>query len=307
MDRDSEDRPERRTALIGQELRCYNIDITALSETRLAGESELTEMGSGYTFFWSGRASEESREAGVGFTVKSTFVDQLLRPPKGVSDRFMSLRLSLAYGKKHLTIISAYALTLTNPDETKHKFYEELHALITSVPKADKLVVLGDFNARIGSDNIAWDGIIGKYGIGSCNSNSLLLLQTRAEFNLSVTNTMFRLPTRNRTTWMHSRSKHWHLIDYVLVSRKDRQDVRVTKAICGAECWTDHRLVISKLNIKIKPKQRPQGTKAPKRLNISQLKTPDIKQSFMDTLTERLQSLPSEHQDLKLLGWLSGM
>ena len=57
------------------------------------------------------------------------------------------------------------------------------------------------------------------------------------------------------------------------------------KAMCGAECWTDHRLVISKLNIKLKPKQRPQGTKAPKRLNISHLKTPDIKQSFMDTLT----------------------
>ena len=133
----------------------------------------------------------------------------------------MPLRRPLAYGKKHLTIISAYAPTLTNPDEAKHKFYEELHALITSIPKADKLV---DFNARIGSDNIAWDWIIRKYGIGSCNSNGLLLLQTCTEFNLSVTNTMFRLPTCNRTTWMHPRSKHWHLIDYVLVSRKDKQD-----------------------------------------------------------------------------------
>ena len=133
-----------------------------------------------------------------------------------------------------------------NPGEAKHKLYEELHTLITSELKADKLVVLSDFNARIGSDNIAWDRIIRKYGIGSCNSNGLLLLQTCAEFHLSVTNTMFPLPTHNRTTWMHPRSKHWQIIDYVLVSRKDRQDVRVTKAMCGAECWTDHRLVISK-------------------------------------------------------------
>ena len=43
---------------------------------------------------------------------------------------------------------------------------------------------------------------------------------------------------------MHPRSKHWHLIDYVIVRRKDRQDVRVTKTICGADCWTDHRLVV---------------------------------------------------------------
>ena len=72
-------------------------------------EGELTERGSGYTFFWSGRASEERRETGIGFTVKSTLVDKLLGPPRVVSDRLMSLRLPLAYGKKHMTIISAYA------------------------------------------------------------------------------------------------------------------------------------------------------------------------------------------------------
>ena len=42
---------------------------------------------------------------------------------------------------------------------------------------------------------------------------------------------------------MHPCSKNWHLIDYVIVRRKDRQDVRVTKTMCGADCWTDHRLV----------------------------------------------------------------
>ena len=49
---------------------------------------------------------------------------------------------------------------------------------------------------------------------------------------------------KNRTSWMHPRSKHWHLIDCVIIKRKrDRQDVRVTSAVCGAECWTDHRLI----------------------------------------------------------------
>ena len=61
---------------------------------------------------------------------------------------------------------------------------------------------------------------------------------------LLITNTFFRLPTRNKTSWMHPRSKHWHFIDYVIVRRKDRQDVRVTKTMCGADCWTDHRLVV---------------------------------------------------------------
>ena len=41
------------------------------------------------------------------------------------------------------------------------------------------------------------------------------------------------------------------------------------RAMCGAECWTDHRLIISKLSIKVQPKM---GKKAPKQLNITKLK-----------------------------------
>lgn len=211
----------------------------------------------------------------------------------------MTLQLPLAYGKKQMTLISAYAPTMTNPDEIKHKFYEELHAIIGSVPKGHKLVVLGDFNARVGSDSSTWDGVLGKHGVGKCNSNGLLLLQTCMEFDLLVTNTLFCLPTRNRTSWMHPRSKHWHLIDYVLMRKKDRQDVRVTKSMCGADCWTDHRLIISKLNIRIQPKCRTQEAKAPKRLDITRLQLPDVKQSFVETLKKRLDSLPPDHQDIE--------
>ncbi|KAK3776390.1 hypothetical protein RRG08_023743 [Elysia crispata] len=49
----------------------------------------------------------------------------------------------------------------------------------------------------------------------------------------------------------------------------NRQDVRVTKAMCGADCWTDHRLIVSTLKLRILPMRRPQGQKIPKRLNVS--------------------------------------
>ena len=52
LDRVDADRPQRRTALIVNELARYSIDIA--SETRLAGVGELCERGAGYTFFWSG-------------------------------------------------------------------------------------------------------------------------------------------------------------------------------------------------------------------------------------------------------------
>ena len=53
----------------------------------------------------------------------------------------------------------------------------------------------------------AWSGVIGQQGTFKCNSNDLLR-QTCTAHELVITNTLFRLPTSNKTTWMHPRSKH---------------------------------------------------------------------------------------------------
>ena len=142
----------------------------------------------------------------------------------------MTLRLHLS-GKRHATIVSAYAPTMTNPDEVKNKFYDDLDSLISTAPRTDKFILLGDFNARVGTDHQTWEGVIGSEGVGKCNSNGLFLLRMCAEHELLITNTVFRLPTRRKTTWMHPCSKHWYLIYYFIVRRKDRQDVRVTKTV----------------------------------------------------------------------------
>ena len=264
MDSAGSDRPQRRTALVGRELGRYGIEIAALSDTRFAEIGEIKGVGAGSTFLWSRRKSEERREAGVGFAIKSDLVRKLTGLPNGINDRLMTLRLPLS-GNKHATIGSVNAPTMTNPDEVKNKFYDDLDNIISATPRTDKLILLGGINARVGTDHQTWAGVICSEGVGKCNSNGLLLLRKCAEHDLLITNTVFKLPNRNKTSWMHPRSKHWHLIDYVIVRKTDRQDVRVTKTMCGADCWTDHRLVVSKLNLRIQPARRPQGNKAPKR------------------------------------------
>ena len=189
----------------------------------------------------------------------------------------MVMQLQLT-NKQNASLISAYAPTMTNPEEVKDQFYEQLDALIAAVPKTEKLTILADFNARVGTDHHTWSGVslIGQQGTGKCNINGLLLLQTCTAHELVITNTLFRLPTRNKTTWMHPRSKHWHLIDYVITRKKDASDVRVTKSVCVAECWTGHRLLVSKLTLRIQPQRRPQGNKFIKRLNVTQLRDKSV-------------------------------
>ena len=199
MDSAGSDRPQRRTTLVGRELDRYKAEIAARSETRLAEEGLLKEVCAGYTFFWSRRKKEERRKAGVGFAIKSHLVSKLSGLPKGINDRLMTLRLPLS-GKRHATIVCAYAPTTTNPDEAKDTFYDDLDSMISAAPRTDKLIFLRDFNARVGTDHQTWEGVIGSEGVGKCNSNGLLILKKCAEHELLITNTVFRLPTRRKTS-----------------------------------------------------------------------------------------------------------
>ena len=87
---------------------------------------------------------------------------------------------------------------------------------------------------------------------------------------------------------MHPRSKQWHLIDYVIVRRQDTRDVMITRAMRGAECWTDHRLVRTVLNLHIARVQRRKPKAARPKFNISQLQNPFVKEKFQTHLDEAL-------------------
>ena len=91
---------------------------------------------------------------------------------KGINDRLKTLRLPLS-GNKHATIVRAYAPTMTNLVEVKDKFYNDLDDVISSTPRTDKLILLGDFNTGVGTYHHTWEGVIGPEGVGKCNSNGL--------------------------------------------------------------------------------------------------------------------------------------
>nr|VZI48151.1 unnamed protein product [Spirometra erinaceieuropaei] len=158
--------------------------------------------------------------------------------------------------------------------------------------EGENLIVLGDFNARVGTDHTAWRGVLGPHGLRSSNDNGLLLLRTYAEHRLILTNTFLCLLEREKATWRHPGSHQWHLLDYVLVRRRDQRDVLVTKAIAGADGWTDHRLVISKMRIRLQPRRRPQGKRSPGKLNVASFSWPAHHLQFSDELAQRLDNLP---------------
>ena len=88
---------------------------------------------------------------------------------------------------------------------------------------------------------------MGKHGIGKCNSNGELLLAMCSEFELIVAYTMFKQNEERKKTWMHPRSRLWHMIDFIITRCRNKMDVHSTRAMRGANCWTDHQILRSKV------------------------------------------------------------
>ena len=284
QDSDSADRPQRRSALVARELARLNIDIAAVSEVRFAEQGSLTEQGAGYTLYWSGKAKDDRRLSGVGFMIRNSIISRLDSLLVGHSDRLMSLRLPLLEDQ-YATIISVYAPTLQADPTTKECFYSELRSLLQKTKDTDKVFIMGDFNARVGRDHTIWPGVLGRHGIGNCNDNGRLLLELCAEHSLTITNTLFQQKARFKTTWKHPRSKHWHLLDYILVRQKDVKDVLHTRVMPSADCYTDHRLVRATARLIMRPAVK-RKTPQIKTLQVDRL--PLLKEKFQSELESKL-------------------
>ena len=217
------------------------------------------------------------RKKGVGFAIKKDIVTKLTELPRQISDRIMTMKLPLSKDN---------APTMTNPDENKEAFYNQLASLLSGTPRTDKLLLIGDFNARIGRENDKWPLVMGKHGIGKCNSNGELLLALCSEFELIVTNTMFKQKDERKTTWVHSRSRHWHMIDFIITRCK--MDIHSTLAMRGANCWTYHQKLGSKLAFRIRQKHYRQVTSKPTKLKTAKRSTTSHMESFEQEMNSAL-------------------
>ena len=83
--------------------------------------------------------------------IKTSIARKLQNLPVGYSDRIMSLGLSIQENKL-ATVLSVYAPTLQTKTGVKEAFYRDLHDLLQQVDSNDKLLILGDLNARVGRD-----------------------------------------------------------------------------------------------------------------------------------------------------------
>ena len=129
---------------------------------------------------------------------------------------------------------------------------EALQDLLKLTPKRDVVFIIGDWNAKIGSQEIP--GITGKFGLGVQNEAGQRLRVLPIECTGHRTHP---LPTTQETT-LHMDITRWSSpdnqcqIDYIICSQRWRSSIQSTKTRLGADCGSDHELHIAKFRLKLK-------------------------------------------------------
>ena len=113
------------------------------------------------------------------------------------SDRMIFVRFQ---GKSfNITVIQAYAPTSNAEEAAVERFYEDLQDLLELTPKKDILFIIGDWNAKVGSQETP--GVTGKFGLGIWNEAGQRLIEFCQENALVIANTLFQQHKRGFYTW----------------------------------------------------------------------------------------------------------
>ena len=149
----------------------------------------------------------------------------------------------------NITVIQVYAPTSNAEGAEVEWFSEDLQDFLELTPKKDVLFIIGDWNAKVGSQETP--AVTGKFDLGVQNEARKMLIEFCQENTLIIANTLFQQHKRQFCTWISPDGKYWNQIDYILCSWRWRSSVQSAKTRPEADCGSDHEL-IAKFRLKLK-------------------------------------------------------
>ena len=130
----------------------------------------------------------------------------------------------------------------------------QLQDTLDTASKRDAVFVIGDFNAKIGAGHCHEEekAVIGKFGLGERNKRGDNLVDFCISNDLVVGNTLFQQHPRRLYTWQSPDGKTRNQIDFILVKRRWKSSVRISKTLPGADIGSDHQLLFANIRVKLK-------------------------------------------------------
>ena len=275
-----------KCAQVVKEMQRYKLKILGLCEVRWLGAGQRA-LDTGEELLYSGKDEGSHHEEGVGILMAKEVKNSLLEW-EAISPRIITARFKST--GRNVTVINAYAPTNLAEDDKKDQFYEQLQAVFNKVPKRDLPILLGDMNAKIGSDNSGLEQVMGRHGMGAMNDNGRRFTEFCAFNKLIIGGSLFPHKDVHKATWISPDRVTENQLDHITTHRKFRTsmlDVRVKR---GADIASDHHLLICRLRLKLKAAKKLQSSTG-FRYNVAALQSKNKLDTFRISLRNRFEVL----------------
>jgi endonuclease/exonuclease/phosphatase family metal-dependent hydrolase len=214
-------------------------------------DKEGTVRAGEHTFFY-GKGQENDR-LGTGFFVQQRIVRAIKRV-EFVTDRMSYIVLRGRWC--NIIVLNAHATTEEKGDDSKDSFYEELEEVFDHFPKHHMKLLLGDFNAKVGRED-TFKPTIGNESLHEdCNDNVVRVVNFATSKNLVVKSTMFPHRNIHKYTWTSSDGKTHNQLDHILIDRRWHASILDMRPFRGADCDTDHFVVVAKVRERLAVSQQ---------------------------------------------------
>jgi endonuclease/exonuclease/phosphatase family metal-dependent hydrolase len=147
--------------------------------------------------------------------------------------------------------LNVHAPTEDKDDNIKDSFYKELEQVLDQFPRYHMKILLGDFNAKGGREEI-FKPIIGNESLHEAsNDNGVRVVNFATSKNVIVKSTIFSLHDIHKHTWTSPDGVTHNQIDHFLIDKRQHSNIFDVCSFRGADCDTDHYLVMAKLRERI--------------------------------------------------------
>jgi len=280
---------EERLLELEEELKEIKWDVIGLAETRRRGES-IKKLASGNILFTNGK--KDKCQSGVGFLINKSLANNVVEF-KSVSDRlaFIIIKINTKFSIK---IVQVYAPTTAHEDEEVEEMYDELAEIVDN-KTTHYTIVMGDFNAKIGTRNQGEEDVMGKFGFGTRNERGQRLIEFALGRNLYIANSKFKKNNKRKWTWRNPDGTIKNEIDFIITTDKSIiQDVSVVSKV---NTGSDHRLVRCRISFNTRLERFKLVRSKRQRINVEALRI--NKQEFQIELRNRFETLQIEDCEVK--------
>ena len=185
--------------VVKQEMARVNIDIIGISKLKWTGMGKFN-LDDHYMYYC---GQESLRRNGVAIMVNKRVRNAVLGCNL-TNDRMITVHFQ---GKPfNIMLIQVYAPTSNAEEAEVEWFYEDLQDLLELKPQKDVFFIIGDWNAKVGSQETP--GVTGKFSLGIGNEAGQRLIEFCQENALVIANTLFQQHKRRLYTWTSPDGQH---------------------------------------------------------------------------------------------------